>query len=48
MRVIHRRGERVALERVYILAFFTQHLGHRHERIPDGPSRRDFEMVVER
>jgi predicted dienelactone hydrolase len=41
-------GRAVAIERAYLLAFFTQHLGHHHRRLLDGPSRRYPEMIFER
>jgi predicted dienelactone hydrolase len=38
----------VTVERAYLLAFFTQQLGHRHQRILDRPSPRYPEVVFER
>ena len=38
----------VTVERAYLLAFFTQQLGHRHRRILDRPSPRYPEVVFER
>ena len=38
----------VTIERAYLLAFFTQQLGHRHQRILDRPSSRYPEMLFER
>jgi hypothetical protein len=38
----------VAIERAYLLAFFTQQLGHHHQRLLDRPSDRYPEMLFER
>ncbi|MCW2946400.1 MAG: hydrolase [Actinoallomurus sp.] len=38
----------VTIERTYLLAFFTQQLDHRHERLLDRPSIRYPEMIFER
>jgi hypothetical protein len=38
----------VAIERAYLLAFFRQHLDHRHQPILDRPSIRYPEMFFER
>jgi predicted dienelactone hydrolase len=38
----------VTVERAYLLAFFTQQLGHRHQRILDRPSPRYPEVLFER
>lgn len=38
----------VAIERAYLLAFFTQQLDHHHQRLLDRPSNRNPEMIFER
>jgi dienelactone hydrolase len=38
----------VVIERAYLLAFFTRHLDHHHQRLLDGPSSRYPEMIFER